>query len=608
MLKKGNSYPKIFILAGLFLVFQILRSPWLPASELKKAVSPANFIWLETGRAQIGPVNDSRPAQSSLPLNEKLYLWLTERIEPGTAADLIRNSEAVLNSAGFDLYLLELWLKGLPLKALTLLDSKLSKSPQDPALLNQAGAFLFSLKEYDLAKEFLTAALKQASGHISILNNLAATLSALGLKEEAAGFYQQCLQLDPYHSEANPGLYYLTGLEPGGKPDEKWLWNALLGAYREKIAQQTKAASWPLPLSFEQKINLNLPPLPPDFQLYADATGIFQEALFELNQKEGELKEKLALSQAGAGPTYPARKEHRAICWPLSSSLSYARLLEVEGRLEWLEKEIERPVEVDLSQIINYSVSALESVYRTYRQEEKESLQVPREERPERLKKARDNYCQEYKKQAQYWYLKYRERLLPYFERASSELKVFIPRFYFWLRYLPENQQLSRRLEVELKVIKIYSRLWEKSLWLLTRLGPPAFPDCLSREESGPENQIMPGISLQSPLDELQLEYQSDNFSFSLRASQVAFAETSPALDFPEKAVHSPATIYIYPFEGKTSRPVYLAVNQEGKLNDIGELISPAATRLTPGTSWEVIFNLGWQPLEAASILTGGSS
>jgi len=591
MPKIGNKIFKVLTLAGLFLGFSLLT--WLPAASgqacLQMGFNPARNI------------NSGRPGQTAASLTQKLHLWLAGRVESGAFEEAVKNSQSILNSPGFDLYLLGLWLKGRPVEALILLDHQLRSTGEVPALLNQAGAFLFSLNEYNLAKEFLEAASSQAPGQVSILNNLGATSAALGLKQEAASYYRSGLEIDPYQPEASFGLYQLSSLEPGSHPDQNWLIKGLQGGYQDKIARLIEPAPCPLPLSFEQEININLPPLAADFEQYAGSVSIFQEALFQLGQVEEALRKKLEanLNPAAAVSAGPAKEDRQAISWPLSSSLSYARLLQVEGRLDLLERETERAVSLDLERIITGAVLALKTVYKNYLQLENKSLEAPLPARAEELKKARDYYCLEYQKQANNWYKKYRDRLLAYFELADRELKNSIPHFYFWLRYLPQDQKQNRQLQTELRFIKIYASLWEKSLWLLTRLGPPALPDCLPAGQTAPENQLKPAISLRPVARQPELEFQAAGLYFSIKDSQVYFWTAWPEIDLPGKAASRSATIYLYPPEGKSSRPVYFTVDEEGRLNDIGGLLNQAAFRLSSGTSFEVIFNLSFETSSA---------
>jgi len=605
MLKIGNKIFRVLTLAGLFPGLLLSVGLPLAASQAGQPAPADHPSRLEPGLKPARSISSTPAEQDSLSLTQKLHLWLTDMVEPRAFEASVKNSQSILISPGFDLYLLELWLKGRPLEALLLLDHKLNNWPEAPALLNQAGAFLFSLNEYNLAKEFLTAASSRAPGQVSILNNLGATSAALGLRQEAASYYRQGLELDPYQPEASFGLYQLSSLEPGSRPDQNWLIKALRGGYQDKIARLIEPALCPLTLSFEHEINVNLPPLAPDFELYAGSVSVFQEALFQLGQSEEELRKKLEanLNPAAAVSAGPEKKDKQTIGWSLSSSLSYARLLQVEGRLDSLEKETERAASLDLEQIITASVLALEAVYKTYLQLEKTSLEAPLPARAEELKKARDYYCLEYKKQANNWYKKYKDRLLAYFELADRELKSSIPRFYFWLRYLPPDQQPIRRLQTELRFIKIYSRLWEKSLQLLTRLGPPAFPDCLPAAQTPPESQLKPDFTLRPAAGQLELEFQADGLHFSLKDSQVTFENNWPEIALPGKPARRPATMYIYPPEGQNSPAVYLTVDEEGRLNDIGQLLNQAAFRLSPGTSFEVIFNLSFESVEAPAVL-----
>lgn len=133
MLKIGNKIFKVLALAGLFLSFPLLT--WLPA-----APGQARF---QTGFNPAWSLNSRQPGPTTASLTQKLHLWLAGRVEPGAFEEAVKNSQSILNSPGFDLYLLGLWLKGRPVEALLLLDHQLNSLAEAPALLNQAGAFLF---------------------------------------------------------------------------------------------------------------------------------------------------------------------------------------------------------------------------------------------------------------------------------------------------------------------------------------------------------------------------------------------------------------------------------------------------------------------------------
>jgi tetratricopeptide (TPR) repeat protein len=237
MLKIGNKIFRVLTLAGLFPGLLLSVGLPLAASQAGQPAPADHPSRLEPGLKPARSISSTPAEQDSLSLTQKLHLWLTDMVEPRAFEASVKNSQSILISPGFDLYLLELWLKGRPLEALLLLDHKLNNWPEAPALLNQAGAFLFSLNEYNLAKEFLTAASSRAPGQVSILNNLGATSAALGLRQEAASYYRQGLELDPYQPEASFGLYQLSSLEPGSRPDQNWLIKALRGGYQDKIAR-----------------------------------------------------------------------------------------------------------------------------------------------------------------------------------------------------------------------------------------------------------------------------------------------------------------------------------------------------------------------------------
>jgi hypothetical protein len=598
MLKIGNQSLKgLFLISCLVAVF-FLAQPLLAKARISGPEEERLSLLSDRSLQSAARKPVPAPGQLSQPLPEKLHHWLSREIGLEHLEDFVLNSQAILDSPGFDLYLLDLWLEGRPLAALALLDNQLERAGDDPARLNQAGAFLFSCGEYELAKDFFLAVYNRWPDQPSILNNLAANFLALGSRKEAARLYRHCLELAPYHPEANLALYYLSTGEGSDQPDQDWLIRALQGAFREKVSRLIGTSSWPLPLCFEQEINLSLPPLPASFEQYISLLSIYQEALFELSQREQALSRELSgRKQLPGTESISGQTERRGKSWQLNSAQSYRRLLEAEGRLDWLEREAEKPAELSLEQIVTASVQALDSVYKAYRRQEQKALEAPPASRAEELKKARDYYCFEYKKEATRWYRKYRERLLTYFEQAEQELKTFSPQFYFWLRYLPENQQTTRRLETELRLIKIYSRLWEKAVLLQTRLGQPAFPDCLPALEPSPEDRVKPVLPLQSPVADLQLAFTSEVFSFILSPGQLACSASLVLADFPEKRAVPSATIYLYPPATTASvQPIYLAVDEQGRLNDLGKIDPRAAGHEPFSSSFRIVFNLSYPP------------
>ena len=596
MLKIGNASLKGLLFHGYIAILFLLAQPLLTTARINR--SEQESLSLPSSRSLQSAPSQSVSQRDELPrsLQEKLHQWLGREIGQELLEDFVLPSQPILDSPGFDLYLLELWLQGRPLPALALLDNQLKRAEDDPVRLNQAGSFLFSCGEYELAKDFFLAVYKRWPDQPSILNNLAATFVALGSREEAVDLYRHCLELAPYHPEANLALYYLSTGEGSGRSDQDWLGRALQGAFREKVARLIGTSSCPLPLCFEQETSLALPPLPASFEQYISLLSIYQEALFELSQREEALRRELSgRRQPPETDSISGGAEKIKKSWQLNSAQSYPRLLEAEGRLDWLEREVEKPAELSLEQIITGSVQALDSVYKAYLRQEKKALEAPPDSRADELKKARDYYCFEYKKEATRWYLKYRERLLAYFLQAEQELKTFLPGFYFWLRYLPENQQPARRLEIELRLIKIYSRLWEKALLLQTRLGQPAFPDCLPPLEPSPEDRVKPVLPLQSPVDDLQLAFTSEVLSFVLSPGQLAFSDSLAMTNFPEKAAIPSATIYLYPpATTANGQGIYLAVDEQGRLNDLGKIDLRAAGHEPLSSSFRIVFNLGY--------------
>ena len=97
-----------------------------------------------------------------------------------------------------------------------------------------------------------------------------------------------------------------------------------------------------------------------------------------------------------------------------------------------------------------------------------------------------------------------------------------------------------------------------------------------------------------SPVDDLELAFKSEVFSFSLKADQVGFSDTQPAAGSPGKALFPSATIYLYPPASENNQPVYLVVDEEGRLIDLGKLVSLPTGRLSPGSHFEIVFNLSY--------------
>ncbi|MGB9893245.1 MAG: tetratricopeptide repeat protein, partial [Candidatus Saccharicenans sp.] len=423
----------------------------------------------------------------------------------------------------------------------------------------------------------------------SVLTNLGILSYQLQQPQEALKCLQKAVELDSYQVEANLALG-LTSLSSG--PTERrlgFLKNSLRGGYRESLAAQMTEI--PLPLSFQQEIYISFPPLPSDFLSYRQQTPFYQEALLQMEEKESELKKNLDTILFSGSKVPEAQSVDQTIL-RLNSVQAYSRLLELEGQLDFLEKEVERPLNLDLDQIISQTINQLDSVNRDYTKEEKNCLELPIAERPECLKKAREKYCQRYLEQADYFYQKFRAALVPYFDQFSSCLKTFLPGFYFWVRYLPEDQQLRKRAEEGLRVWRLYQQLWEKTFLLLARVGQPSFSECLAEPPLKPETNPEPEITLFDPFSEIHLDFRQGPIFFFLRADRLILPALPPAETLSPETISPASTIYLFPPETCGSRPVYLVIDERGKLSDLGELGPWAFTGLNPADHWSLLINL----------------
>jgi len=81
------------------------------------------------------------------------------------------------------------------------------------------------------------------------------------------------------------------------------------------------------------------------------------------------------------------------------------------------------------------------------------------------------------------------------------------------------------------------------------------------------------------------------------------------AEDFPEKVVIPAATIYLYPAATTANaQPIYLVVDEQGQLNDLGKLVSRGAGRLSPGSQFEIVFDLSYPSQEVSVGAKGGGA
>jgi len=527
------------------------------------------------------------------PSSENLSRSLAEFLAKKIGQEKINKFEPLaqpfLNSEAFDLYLLNFWLKGKYLEALLLISCKLKEAPDDPGLLNSASAFLCSINQFQLAYLLLEKAHRLDPNNPSVLNNLAVASWGLGQFKEAREFFNRTLELDSYHPEAGHSLFLLDPQVTAPEKNRTLLINSLKGAFRETIAK--KIEDFPLPLSTRQEVFLTLPPLPPSFLQYKALTPYYQGAFLNMEEKESGLRKKIDSLPVSGFKKTESHADNKSV-FILTSIFAYSRLLALEGRFDRLERESEAPVDIELEKLISTLIRKLEAVDRDYLQEEKACLKLPRAERPECLKKARDNYCQRYSEQVEYYYLRYRNSLEDYFKKAQAELNNLMTGFYFWVRYLPEDQNRRKRAEVELKAWKIYERLWEKSFHLLSRLGQPAFPECFPPAPLEPESSPETEIFFSDPFLEINLGYSSGPFSFSLSGDRIIINDGLPELDFPSEKSYRSATIHLYSPEPGGARAVYLVVDDEGKILDIGELGPWAFFGLSPGNLWKIFINL----------------
>ena len=540
------------------------------------------------------------PSLSSSPASSReraerpsLQVRIQEFLARKTGLEQLEKAEQQLkplvDSVALDLYLLYFWLKGQPLEGLVLARLQLRQKNEDPALLANTAAFLYTLGEYQLALEALESARKSAPDNPVVLNNLGVLQCALGRTEEARKLFLKATALDNYQAEANRALYLLS---LAGQPQDStsnYLKNSLLGAYRQSLASDLPGL--PLPQSFLHEIFLARPQLPEDFESYRRLIPFYQTAFLEMERKEVDLHQNLERLLA-AGLNFPETETSVSDGLALSSSRAYAHLNEIEGQLDFLEREIERPVDMELTQLLSRAASQLEAVFKDYQKREKDCLGLPRAERLDCVEKARSEYCQRYRQQADYFYQRFKKIVLNYFQQAEPRLKNFVNSLYFWVRYLPEEQRLRKTTEAELRVWRLYQRLWEKTFLMLTKISPPAFNDCLSALPLEPERPAEPIITLYDPFSALTLDYQDELLTFRVRADRIIFSLRRPLAELLPPGPAPMSTIHLYPPETSGTRPLYLVLEAGGKLTDLGELGPWAYAGLSSSTAWKMLINL----------------
>jgi len=110
MLKIGKASLKGLWLTSWLVGLYLLAQPSLATTRLK-APDKGAFL-LPDHCLQSSARNQAlAPGQLSQPLREKLHQWLRGQIGQESLEDFVLNSQAILDSPGFDLYLLELWLE-----------------------------------------------------------------------------------------------------------------------------------------------------------------------------------------------------------------------------------------------------------------------------------------------------------------------------------------------------------------------------------------------------------------------------------------------------------------------------------------------------------------
>lgn len=536
----------------------------------------------------LSPISSLKKAE-----HPSLQLRIQEFLVRKTGLERLEKAEQQLrplvDSFALDLYLLYFWLRGKPLEGLVLARLQQRKRSDDPALLANTAAFLYILGEYRLAQEALEMARNFSSDNPVVLNNLGVLHFVLGQREEARKFFLKAVALDTYQAEANRALYLLSLTSLSRDNASIYLKNSLLGGYRQSLARNLPEL--PLPRSHQTEIFLSRPELPQDFESYRRLIPFYQTAFLQMEGKEIDLHQKLERLLA-TGLNFPEIETFIRDGLALSSIDVYSHLNEIEGQLDFLEREIEGPVDLELTQLLSRASSQLADIFKDYQKREKNCLGLPRAERLDCLEKARTEYCQRYRQQAEYFYQKYKKILLNYFQQSEPPFKNFVNSLYFWVRYLPEEQRLRKITEAELRVWRIYERLWEKTFLMLTKTSPPAFDDCLPALPLEPEKSAEPVITLYDPFSTLNLDYEDELLTFRCRADRVIFSLGRPLAEFLPPRPAPMSTIHLYPPEITGTRPLYLVLEADGKLTDLGELGPWAYAGLSSPTTWKMLINL----------------
>jgi len=200
-----------------------------------------------------------------------------------------------------------------------------------------------------------------------VLSNTGVLNYTLGQPAEARKYFLKAVSLDSYQAEANRALHLLQLKENPAERVTAYLKNSLAGAYRESLAKVIDNP--PPPLSFQQEIYSARPEMPEDFESYYRQTPYYQSAFLRMEGKEVELRQNFEKILA-AGLSYPETEIAVADGLALSSTRAYINLAELEGKLDYLEREIERPADMKLAEILARANSQLESLWKDYQKKE----------------------------------------------------------------------------------------------------------------------------------------------------------------------------------------------------------------------------------------------
>ncbi len=595
LIPSGLAPGTVIILLTTFMTLLFILLSEIEGSQRKTAVTTTcHFTSLSTSKLTFPAVallfsegNDHQDGQNSDII--KIKEFLEKEVGQPALKEFQEMINYLVDEENLDLYLLYFWLTGQLFEGLALIAERLSITPEDFWLRHNGAAFLYGLGRYQLAREILESALRLYPDNPSGLNNLGLIWEKLGQKEKARKFLEQAVALDHLNHEANRALYLLAPPDIAAEKKLGWVKNSLQGGFREALSKELAESI--LPLSYRREPYVQLPPLPEDFLSYRNLTPFYQEVFLRMEEKESALKGTLDSLSASAHRPSVAEKA-TSLRLKLSSVQAYYRLSELEGQLDAFEREIERPTDIRLDDLISLTIKQLDSVFKDYQEREKICLELPRPQRLECLQKAREEYCKRYIAQADQLFSRYRAALLNYFEQAESRLKNFLGSYYFWLRYLPEEQEKRKRAEAELRLWKFYEGLWEKAFRLLTRLAQPEFKDCLPDWPLKTKADSWPDLTINDPFMEIDLGYHNPQFTFSLQAGGLVFTlrQELPALSKNPQTIAS--TIHLYPPESLGQNPVYLIIDGCRKLEDLGELGPWSLTGLSPGNSWKILINL----------------